>query len=132
MPIYSYKSPTGKIVDIFQHMNELHEYEEDGVKFKRVFYVPNAQFDSVIKDPYSQTEFVEKSHKKMTMKDFWDKSGELSAKRAAKEGKDPVREQFYKDYAAQRHGTKHPEQVREEGREKLEKLGAKVKFRQKR
>ena len=47
-----------------------------------------------------------------------DYSKELSAKRAEKSGGvDPVKEKFYKKYANQRNGTKHPQQIKDKGYE---------------
>ena len=38
---------------------------------------------------------------------MWDRSKELSEIRAAKEGKDPIKEKYFKDYAKKTKGKKH-------------------------
>jgi len=81
MPIYLFKNPkTGKIVSVFQQMNEEHVYSEDGIKYERVFTVPNAQIDADI-DVDSSEKFIEKTRKmKGTLGEIWDYSQELSMK----------------------------------------------------
>ena len=39
---------------------------------------------------------------------MWDRSKELSEKRKEKEGRDPVQQQYFKDYSKKRKGVKHP------------------------
>jgi hypothetical protein len=107
MPEYLYKNPdTGEQVSVWQSIHEEHSYEIEGVAYDRVYTVPQASMDTKI-DPYSQKEFKEKS-KGSTVGDLWDQSKELSQKREEKEGRDPVKTQFFKDYAAKGKGNKHP------------------------
>ena len=49
MPIYLFKNPkNGKVKEVFQSMNSDHIYSEDGVKWERVFTVPQASIDTEI------------------------------------------------------------------------------------
>ena len=108
MPEYIYEHPeTGEQVIVLQSVHEAHVYEIEGVKYNRVYTVPQASIDTHI-DPFSPKEFREKA-KASNVGDFWDRSKELSEIRTAKEGKDPVKEQFFKDYSARRKGAKHPQ-----------------------
>ena len=114
MPEYLYRDPEDpeKVVSVVQRMSEDHTYETNGKTWERVFTIPKANIDSKI-DPNSRQEFVEKtSNKKGTMGDLWDRSAELSAMRADKNGGvDPVKEKHYKKYSEKRNGNKHPDQA---------------------
>lgn len=113
MPIYLFKNPkTGKVVSVFQQMNENHTYSEDGIKYERVFTVPNAQIDADI-DLNSSEKFVEKTGKmKGTLGEIWDYSQELSNKRAAKNGGiDPIREKAEEKYSKKRRGMKYKNKI---------------------
>jgi|TARA_R110000751_G_scaffold283106_1_gene386419 hypothetical protein len=108
MPEYVYENPkTGELVNVWQSVHEDHSYEIDGVVFNRIFTVPNAAIDTKI-DPYSQKDFKEKA-KGSTVGELWDQSKELSQKREEKEGVDPVKTKFFKDYASKGKGNKHPQ-----------------------
>lgn len=109
MPIYQYQNPlTGELVEIPQRVNEEHVYSKDGVKYTRVFTVPNAAVDTKI-DAFSQKDFARKtSNKKGTLGDLYDQSREASEKRAKTIGKDPVKEKYWADYSKKRGGKKHP------------------------
>ena len=112
MPNYSFQHPkTGKIVDVYQSMNDEHIYIENGVKFDRVFTSPNASFDSKI-DPFSQNQFIEKSGKmKGTLGEIWDYSAEMSQKRKNITGKDEIREKAEANYSKKRKGMKYKEKT---------------------
>jgi len=112
MPIYLFKNPTSnKIVQVYQEMNAEHSYSENGIKYERVFTVPNAAIDSEI-DPNSAQQFVEKTGKmKGTLGEIWDYSKELSEKRAKSSGVDPVRQQAEASYSKKRKGIKYKEKV---------------------
>ena len=113
MPIYLFKNPkTGKIVSVFQQMNEEHVHSEDGIKCERVFTVPNAQIDADI-DVDSSEKFIEKTGKmKGTLGEIWDYSQELSNKRAEKNGGvDPVRQKAEEKYSKKRRGMKYKNKV---------------------
>jgi hypothetical protein len=113
MPIYLFKNPnTGKTVSIFQSMNEVHDYSEDGIKYERVFTVPNAQIDTQF-DIDSSSKFVEKTGKmKGTLGEIWDYSEELSKKRASKhDGIDPLRQKAEEKYSKKRKGMKYKNKI---------------------
>jgi len=94
-------------------MKDVHEYEENGVKYKRLFLPPTSSIDTDI-NPDSSSEFRDKlANKNYTVGDLWDKSKELSEKRAAREGKDPVREKYFDKYRKEHKGQEHPAQKRE-------------------
>lgn len=117
MPYYTYSSPqTGKTKDIFQGMNDVHEYfdEEEGIMWERVFTVPQASIDTQI-DPFNQNQFIDKTgNNKGKMGDVYDRSAEMSAKRAAKAGGvDPLKAKYYEEYSKKRKGKPHPTQIKE-------------------
>jgi len=117
MPVYIYKHPENeKHIEVFQTMMEDHVYvDSDGLEWKRVFTIPNASIDSQI-DANSSKEFIEKTaNKKGTVGEMMDYSKELSQVRAEKNGGvDPIKEKYYKDYAAKRKGAKHVDQMKSE------------------
>lgn len=107
MPIYIYQNPkTKKTKEIIQTMNEPHEYSENGVKWQRVFTVPQASFVTKI-DPFSSKQYVDKTgNMKGTYGDLLDLSAELSEKRAEKFGEDPIKRQHFNEYE-KKTGKKH-------------------------
>jgi|TARA_R110002020_G_scaffold363289_2_gene575595 hypothetical protein len=117
MPIYVYKHPEEEEYrEILQGMNDEHSYEEGGVEWQRVFLPPNAAIDSSI-DPFSNQQFIDvTANKKGTYGNILDYSKEQSHKRAEKNGGvDPIREKYFKKYAAERRGQRHPKDIREKG-----------------
>ena len=113
MPIYLYQNPkTEEVKEIIQSMNDVHEYHEDGVKWNRVFTVPNASIDTK-QDPFSSKQYVDSTrNKKGTYGDLLNKSAELSEQRAKLNGGiDPVKEKYYSDYSKNRRGAKHPDKL---------------------
>lgn len=109
MPIYLYKHPKSEEVkEIFQSMNDKHEYiDSEGVEWARVFISPNAAID-LDADPFSSSKFVEKTANAGTMGEMWDRSAEMSQKRAsANGGTDPMKHKYYKNYSDSRGGAKH-------------------------
>jgi len=109
MPIYLYKNPeTGISKEIIQKMNAEHVYEEDGVKWERVFLSPNASIDTKL-NASDKVGFIEKTGKmKGTVGDMLDYSAELSEERASKSGngEDPVKKKLFGDYK-KKTGKKH-------------------------
>jgi hypothetical protein len=109
MPIYLYKNPkTGVSKEVIQKMNDEHIYEEDGLKWERVFTKPNASIDSKL-DADNRAGFIEKTgNMKGTVGDMMDYSAELSEERASKssDGEDPVKKKLFKDYK-KKTGKKH-------------------------
>lgn len=96
MPYYTYANPhSGETKEVFQHMEDEHTYAENGVKWERVFEVPQSNIDALSNiDPFSKQQFMDRTNKTrgITQGDLWDISADLSNKRAKKAGKDPVKE----------------------------------------
>jgi len=109
MPIYLYQHPESKeTIEVFQGMNDTHEYiDADDLKWNRVFTSPNA-FVDLESDPFNNTQFIEKTANAGTMGEMWDRSAEMSSKRAdANNGVDPLKKDYYKKYSEDRAGAKH-------------------------
>ena len=109
MPIYIYQHPqTEEYIEVIQGMNEDHVYsDESGVEWTRIFTTPNMAMDLEV-DPFNQNQFLEKTKAGGTMGDMWDRSAEMSAKRADKAGgRDPYRNKYFKKYSKDRGGGKH-------------------------
>tara|TARA_R110000782_G_scaffold57183_12_gene119337 strand:+ start:1172 stop:1516 length:345 start_codon:yes stop_codon:yes gene_type:complete len=109
MPIYIYQNPdSDKFIEVFQGMNDVHEYTDgNGLKWSRVFTSPNAAIDLEV-DPYSNTQFIEKTANAGSMGEMWDRSSELSHKRAERnDGVDPMKKKYFKEYSKNRDGAKH-------------------------
>lgn len=133
MPQYSFEHVgTKEVRDIFYHMNDLKEYAgEDGKengKWKRVWGAPRAAVDSIPADVYSAKDFSRVTNKKGVMADLWDRSAEMSAKRAEKDGIDHVKQKFYDDYSKRRGGKKHTQQAREDTVRQLKSVGINIDF----
>ena len=109
MPQYIFKNPnTGEVKEVFQAMSDEHSYFEDGVKWDRVYTVPQASIDTKV-DPFSQKQFIEKSYsKKGNMGNLWDASKEASVKRVDKEGYDPMQKKAAEQWSKDRGGKKAP------------------------
>jgi hypothetical protein len=109
MPLYIFENPqTKERKEIVQRMTDVHEYEETGVKWVRVFESPQANTTGHI-DPFSAKDFVEKTRgTRGTVGDLWDRSAELSEKRKQKMGHDPIKEKSVKDYEKKTGGKEHP------------------------
>ena len=114
MPLYDFENIlTGEIaVDIFFHMKDDKIFRgKDGTEegqWRRIYSSPNASVDSLSAiNPNSSKDFVEKTGRKTgTYGDLLSLSAELSAKRASKEGHDPVKEKWLKNYE-KTNGVKH-------------------------
>ena len=122
--IYIYEHPkTGKQVEVYQGINDVHEYfDKKGLKWLRVFTVPNMSIDSRI-DEFSAVDFANKTRNKNdNVGALIDRSKELSEKRASRNGGvDPVKEKFFKDYSKKRKNKLHPSDPKRYA--KLNKLG---------
>lgn len=133
MPIYLFENTTThEVHEVVYHMNETKDYRgpdgkgEPGV-WRRVWVNPQASFDTKV-DPFSAKDFVKATANKKggTMGELWDRAGDLSAARADKVGKDPVKAKYYDQFSKKRRGKQHPQQRREESVEKLKKVGITV------
>lgn len=121
MARYNYQNPeTEEVIEVIQTMSEEHVYfDENGLKWNRLFTVPQMSFD-VKCDPHSEKDFAKITNKPGTIGDLWDRSAELSEKRASKNGGiDPVKEKYFEDYSKKRSGQKHPDQIKQETNQKL-------------
>lgn len=111
MPIYVYQNPKNKkIIEINQSVHDSHEYiDKSGLKWNRIFTSPQLNTDGTLKSDCSEKEFSEYTkNKKGTIGDLWDRSRELSEKRKKIYGKDPVKDNFLKDWSSKRKGKKKP------------------------
>ncbi len=114
MSIYLFKNPkTGKVVEVFQNMNEPHVYENNGIVHERLFTIPQASIDTQF-DPYSSKDFIRNtSNKKGTLGDVWDRSKEASIKREERNGVDENREKTRASWHKARPGKLHPDVIKE-------------------
>ncbi len=130
---------TGETQDFFYHMKEAPSIgavvEIDGQKWKRGLVTSQLAMAGLKPvDPHSAKDFVRKTGQmKGNLGELWDASKELSEKRAAKEGTDPVKEKYYKDYSRKRRGTPMMAQLAEKQKtamatatEKMKKLGISI------
>ena len=86
--------------------------DEEGVEWRREFHSPQLNTQGSI-DPWSERDFVDKTNRPGKLKDLWDRSRELSEKRADEAGGlDPVKEKKYKEYSKKRHGAVHPDKMK--------------------
>jgi hypothetical protein len=110
--IYLYQHPSSKqIIEVNQGMNDVHEYyDEEGLKWDRVFTVPNASIDTKL-DPFSSRQFLDKTNKRGTMADLVDRSKELSEMRRDKVGYDPLQKKEVDKYK-KRFKVKHPSEIK--------------------
>jgi hypothetical protein len=132
MPQYLFESvKTGEIHTIVLHMNEEKVYlgpngKANPGEWRRVWTAPRAAIDTRV-DPYSAKDFVKATNKNGDVGSLWDRSKEMSLKRAEKEGgTDPVRQTFFEQYSKRRHGKKHPEQLRQESVKTAAQHGIKI------
>ena len=110
MGLYVYSNPNDptEYVEVVQGMNDVHEYVDNGVKWVREYSVPMAAVDTKF-DCMSSRDFALKTRsKKDRLGDLWDRSKELSEKRAKTMGRDEVKEQYKKDWSSKRLGRKFP------------------------
>ena len=110
MPLYLYRHPeTEEVIEVLQSMKDEHVYfDEEGVEWKRVWTVPQASIDTDV-DPFSPTAFLEKTKGKGSIGDLMDRSKDLSEKRkeVIGEGRDPVEQTAFDNYAKARNGKRH-------------------------
>jgi len=111
--IYLFEHPeTGELRDVFFNVNDEKIYEDGGVVWQRRWTPPQLSIDTKI-DPYSEKQFLDKTRKCGKIGDLWDRSAELSAIRAEKEGTDFVKDKFEEDCAKVRKGKKNPRKLKD-------------------
>lgn len=129
MPVYLFQNPeNGEVKEVFQGMNDLHTYEEDGKKWDRIFTIPRAGIDTKI-NPLSKEDWNRKTeNKRGTIGDMMDRSKELSEQREKIMGKDPLKEKLFEDHRKKYRGKYHPEDPRKqtEAKKAFDKLGVEV------
>ncbi len=118
MPFYTFTNlKTQEKRDIFFHMNDEKIYNGDGDRevnqWVREYLSPNASIDTEM-DAFDPKSFMKATNKPDSLGSLFDRSKELSLKRADKEGIDPVRQKFYENYQKTHGGKKHHAQAREE------------------
>lgn len=116
MPYYRYSHPkTNEIKDIFQSMNDLHEYvDEKGIKWNRIFTAPELNTQDKLSAESSAKDFSRVvADQKGTMGDLWDRSAELSEKRKKLYGEDKVKKEYYENWSKKRKGKIHPKKLSE-------------------
>jgi hypothetical protein len=109
MPFYIFQHPkTEETVEVQQRMKDDHVYiDQDGVEWKRVFTNPNAAIDTR-PDVYSTAQMARSvDNKKETYGELQDRSKEASEKRISQNGYDPLKQQWFDDYAKTRKGKRH-------------------------
>lgn len=123
--IYLFKNPNdeSEIHEVVMGMNDEKKYEVDGVKWDRVWTVPQVSSTTKI-DPFSQNAFLEKTNNVGTVGDLMDRSKELSEMRKEKSdnGVDPLKMDYYDKYAAARNGRRHIHDPRPPEKKSLKQL----------
>lgn len=126
--IYEFKHPDREeYIEVQQAIDDTHEYfDEDGVKWERVFSSPQVSMGTSKVDPFSQKDYLKVTRdEKGTVGDLLDRSQELSEKRAEQAGGvDPIKQKFLKDYKDKRGGVEHPDAKPKE----INKNGISIKF----
>lgn len=111
--IYIYEHPdTKEIKEVNQGMNDIHEYvDETGLKWNRVFTIPNACIDTKI-DPFSKNDFLRKTDKKGSVGDLVDRAKDLSEQRKDKNGGvDPILNKEISNYK-KKYNVLHPSELK--------------------
>jgi hypothetical protein len=86
-PQYDYSNPDdpSEILSLWQSVHDEHSYTIAGVKWDRVWTVPQISMD-VKSDPFNPKQFLDKTSKGGTLGDIWDRASDLSEARAEKMG----------------------------------------------
>lgn len=116
MPEYLYQHPeTQEIKSIIQSIHDKHEYvDETGLKWNRIYTVPQMGIDTKMNADTTSREFSEKTkNKRGNLGDLMDQSKELSEARKKMYGKDPVKKKYWEDWSKKRKGKKHPEMFKD-------------------
>lgn len=135
MPVYDFHhAETNHTISVLVPLTatdkERAQQVQDGKVYKRVYAAPLAAKDLNPKDGTLSDYRRTTGEKNLTVGEAWEASREMSERRAAQHGgKDPVKEQFYRDYEKTNHG-KHPDvkkrEAQEANREKMKQWGIKV------
>ncbi len=131
MPIYLFMTQEGNVQELFYKMSDAPSVgteiiSEEGVKLKRIFTIPTASVGTSI-DPYSPNDFMTRfENKKVTVGDMFDESAAMSAKRASKDGKDPIKQHYLENYKKDRKGQAHSVEKKEKFLEKQKEFGISI------
>jgi len=108
MPLYVFKHPEEEVVvEIIQKMEETHVFVDDeGTEWERVWDTPNTSVDTNQLDGSKESFMKYTENRKGTLGDLWDASRECSEKRIQRDGKDHVKEKFFKEYK-EKNNVKH-------------------------
>lgn len=132
MPYYLFSHPETKdIREVFFHMKDDKVYvDELGVTWKREWTKPTMSVDVVKINPYKAKDFVKyTANKKGTYGSLLQISKEMSEQRAAENGgRDPILQQTYDQYAKERGGKRHPDEIKRDAKEALDKKGIEIEF----
>lgn len=136
MPLYTFVriDDEAMTTDMFYRMAEAPRVgsqitDDQGITWRRVWTVPNASISNGSQsDPYSASDFKARTdNKKLTMGDMFDMSKEASDKRASKDGVDPIKQKYFKDYKKTRKGMEHSAEKRERFEKVQSDLGISIK-----
>ncbi len=110
--VYEFEHPeTGERKDVFQSMNDEHVYEEDGVKWNRVFSSQICVTGFKV-NPFSQDDFYKRTTRG-TVGGMMDCAAEMSEMRAEKNGGvDPVKKEYEDTWSKNRKGKKMPKDLK--------------------
>jgi predicted nucleic acid-binding Zn ribbon protein len=111
MPVYIYQNPkTKEVIELVQSIHDAHEHtDESGLKWNRVYTVPQVGIDTKLDAFSSGNDFVEKTrNKKDSIGHLWDRSKELSEKRKSKFGEDKLKTKYLENWSTKRKGRKPP------------------------
>ena len=110
MPIYLFEHPeTKETIELVQGMSDKHSYvDKNGLEWRRVFTPSIINIDGKVSAWNSKDFSRTTENKNYTLGEMWDKSAELSAQRAEKNGGiDPVKQNAEKEYSKKRKGAKY-------------------------
>ena len=86
MPCYLYKNPeTDEVIELLQSVNDEHSYTFAGVKWDRVWTLPQISMDTKV-NPFSERQFLDKTAKGGSIGDLWDRAAEMKEMREEKTG----------------------------------------------
>ena len=111
MPEYLYQHPTdGKTICLIQRINDKHEYiDAKGIKWNRIFTAPQINAQEKLSVNSTGKDFARvTSSQRGNVGDLFDRSQELSDKRKKVYGKDPIKNEYFKNWSKKRGGKKHP------------------------
>ena len=135
MPLYSFHhAESDEYIEVFLDMKQPAEayrrQERDGKVYRRVYTIPQMAVSVAVKDgSLADYKRVTEGKGKLTINEMAAVSKEMAEKRATKEGAEPVKQEFYRNYEA-KIGKKHKDEVRQtklaKAHKSLKKFGVSV------